>query len=62
MKSKAIFADSVSTSLSTILFGQLAKFLRSNGVIIGQNRLFAWLRENCYLIKNEASYRIHQHN
>lgn len=26
MKSKAIFADSVSTSLSTTLFGQLANF------------------------------------
>lgn len=46
MKSKAIFADAVSTSSSTILIGQLVKILRGNGVNIGQNRLFAWLREN----------------
>lgn len=54
MKPKAIFADAVSTSTSTILIGQLAKILRGNGVNIGQNRLFAWLRENGYLIKKRG--------
>lgn len=54
MKPKAIFADAVSTSSSTILIGQLAKILRGNGVNIGQNRLFAWLRENGYLIKKRG--------
>ena len=54
MKPKAIFADAVSTSSSTILIEQLAKILRGNGVNIGQNRLFAWLRENGYLIKKRG--------
>ena len=49
MKSKALFADAVSTSNSSILIGQLAKILRQNGVNIGQNRLFAWMRKNGYL-------------
>ena len=49
MKPKALFADAVSTSNSSILIGQLAKILRQNGVNIGQNRLFAWMRKNGYL-------------
>ena len=49
MKPKALFADAVSTSNSSILIGQLAKILRQNGVNIGQNRLFAWMRNNGYL-------------
>ena len=49
MKPKALFADAVSTSNSSILIGQLAKILRQNGIQIGQNRLFAWMREHGYL-------------
>ncbi|NMV60206.1 oxidoreductase [Lactobacillus reuteri] len=49
MKPKVLFADAVSTSNSSILIGQLAKILRQNGVNIGQNRLFAWMRKNGYL-------------
>lgn len=52
MKPKEIFADAVSTSDTTILIGELAKLISQNGVSIGQNRLFAWLKENGYLIKN----------
>ena len=48
-KPKAIFADAVSASKSSILVGELAKILQQNGVAIGQNRLFAWLRNNGYL-------------
>ncbi|APX72455.1 phage antirepressor [Companilactobacillus allii] len=55
MKPKAIFADSVTTSNSTILVGELAKILKGNGVEIGQNRLFKWLRENGYLIKRHGA-------
>lgn len=51
-KPKVIFADSVSESNDTILIRDLAKIFNQNGVDIGQNRLFAWLRENGYLIKN----------
>ncbi len=50
MKPKAVFADAVSVSKTTILVGELSKILKQNGVEIGQNRLFAWLRENGYLI------------
>ncbi len=48
---KTIFADAVADSKSTCLIGELAKIIKQNGVDIGQNRLFAWLRENKYLTK-----------
>lgn len=51
MRPKALFADAVATADTSILVGQLAKILRQNGVQIGQNRLFNWLRENGYLGK-----------
>ena len=50
-KPKVLFADAVETSHTSILVGDLAKIIRQNGVDIGQNRLFDWLRENGYLIK-----------
>ncbi|MEI5841314.1 phage regulatory protein/antirepressor Ant [Lacticaseibacillus rhamnosus] len=50
MKPKALFADAVATSHTSILIGDLAKLIRQNGVDIGQNRLFAWMREHGYLI------------
>ena len=46
------FANCVKASETSILVGELAKILRQNGVEIGQNRLFDWLRNNGYLIKN----------
>lgn len=55
LKPKALFADSVATSDSTILVGELAKILRGNGIEIGQNRLFDWLRTNGYLISKKGS-------
>lgn len=54
MKPKALFADCVSASKSTILIGELAKIIKANGVDIGQNRLFTWLRDNGYLIKRKG--------
>lgn len=54
-KPKVLFADSVSASKSSILVGELAKILKQNGVDTGRFRLFAWLRENGYLIKREGS-------
>ena len=50
MKPKALFADAVATSHTSILIGDLAKLIRQNGVNIGQNRLFDWLRNHGYLI------------
>lgn len=57
MKPKAIFADAVATSHTSILIGDLAKLISQNGVNIGQKRLFKWLRDNGYLIKREGSDR-----
>lgn len=50
-KPKVLFANSVETSTTSILIGDLAKLIKQNGHDIGQNRLFKWLRENGYLIK-----------
>lgn len=55
MKPKALFADAVSVSKTTILIGDLAKILKQNGVNIGATRLFAWLRENGYLISRKGT-------
>ena len=54
MKPKALFADSVSASKSMILIRDLAKILKGNGIEIGGNRLFQWLRDNNYLISNRT--------
>lgn len=58
MKPKALFADAVSASKGSISVGSLAKLLAQNGVVIGQNRLFAWLRDNNYLIKDGKSKNV----
>lgn len=55
MRPKALFADSVSSSSPTISVGDLAKILKQNGINIGSIRLFAWLRDNGYLIKRQGS-------
>lgn len=52
---KGVFADAVSASDTSILVGELAKILRSNGIKIGQNKLFAWLRDHGYLMKQGSS-------
>lgn len=54
-KPKVLFADAVSTSHTSILVGELAKLINQNGVDIGQNRLFEWLRDNGFLIKRNGS-------
>ena len=51
---KVLFADAVSASKSSCLIGELAKILRQNGVDIGQNKLFQWLRDNGYLISRRG--------
>lgn len=54
---KGIFADAVSASKQSILVGELAKLLCQNGVDIGPNRLFDWLRANGYLIRRNGTDR-----
>lgn len=55
MQPKALFADAVSASKSSILVGDLAKLLKQNGVEIGQKRLFEWMREHGYLIRQKGA-------
>lgn len=55
MKPKALFADAVATSHTSILVGELAKIIKQNGVDIGANRLFHWLRSNGFLIKRKGT-------
>lgn len=55
MKPKEIFSDAVSTSQNSILVGELAKLLKQNGIEIGEKRLYAWMRENGYLIKRKGA-------
>jgi anti-repressor protein len=55
MKPKALFADSVAASHTTILIGELAKILRGNGIDIGANRLFRWMRDQGYLISRKGT-------
>ncbi|MBN9647711.1 phage antirepressor KilAC domain-containing protein [Terrisporobacter glycolicus] len=55
LKPKAIFADAVSASQTSILVGELAKILKQNGINTGGTRLFSWLRENGYLIKRRGT-------
>lgn len=54
-KPKVLFAESVEAAKTSILIGELAKLLKQNGINIGQNRLFEWLRNNGYLIKRQGS-------
>lgn len=59
MKPKEIFADAVSVSSSCILIGELAKIIKQNGIQMGQNRLFTWMRDKEYLIsRNGIDYNM----
>ncbi len=55
MKPKVLFADSLCASKTSILVGDLAKILKQRGVKIGATRLFAWMREHGYLIRQRGS-------
>ena len=58
MTPKAVFADAVAASKTSILIGELAKILRQNGVEdMGQQRLFEWMRNNGFLIRRNATDR-----
>ena len=51
---KVLFADAVSASKSSCLIGELAKILKQNGIDVGQNKLFQWLRAHGYLISRRG--------
>lgn len=55
MRPKALFADAVASSKTSILIGQLAKILTQNGYQIGQNRLFEKLRSEGFLSSRKGA-------
>lgn len=55
-KPKVLFADAIIASDTSVLIGRLANVLMQNGVDIGQNRLFKWMRDNGYLCKFGERY------
>lgn len=55
VKPQVLFANAVSVSDTPILVGELAKILHQNGINVGQNRLFKWLRKNGYLISRKGT-------
>lgn len=55
MKPHAVLGQAITTANTSILVGDLAKILRQNGVNIGAQRLFGWMRENGYLIKRKGT-------
>lgn len=56
-KPKVLFADSVSGSDGSILIRDFAKLISDDHFSIGQNRLYHWLRENNYLMKDNSPYQ-----
>ena len=58
LRPKALFADAVTASDGTCLVGELAKMLTQSGFQIGQNRLFALLREEGYLGKSGSNRNV----
>ena len=53
-KPKVLFANSIEISDTSIAIGDMSKLLKQKGVDIGRNRLFQWMRENGYLIKQKC--------
>jgi anti-repressor protein len=53
---KVLFTEAVTASSSSVLIGELAKVLTQNGIAMGQNRLFQWLREHHYLCEKGEFY------
>ena len=58
LRPKALFADAVAASDGTCLIGELAKMMRQNGVEVGQNRLFEWLRRDGFLGKTGSNRNV----
>lgn len=54
MKPKEIFADAVSASDTSILVRELAKLISQNGVDMGEKKLYKWMEDNGYVIKQKG--------
>lgn len=57
-KPKVIFADAVAASSTSLSVAAVAKIINQNGISMGQNRFFAWLRDNGYLVKGGADKNV----
>ena len=53
-KPQVLFAQSVTASTTSILVADMAKILKKNGIEIGEIRLWEWLRNNGYVIKEKG--------
>ena len=53
---RVLFSKAVETAKRSCLMAELAKILQQNGVNIGQNRLFQWMRDNGYLCSKGQYY------
>lgn len=51
-----VFYDAVAATNTTCSVAELAKMLKANGVDVGQNRLFEWLRNNGYLCTKGGAF------
>lgn len=54
---KVEFAEALKVSDKSVLVNHLAKILQQNGIEIGQNELFEWLRKNGYLMESRGMRR-----
>lgn len=50
-KPKVAFAEAVTNSNHCITITELSRYLQTNGINIGRNKLYEYLRDNGYLIK-----------
>ena len=54
---KVLFADTLRKSKDNISIGEFAKTLCDGGFEIGQNRLFKWLKDKKFLLKDNMPYQ-----
>ena len=57
MKPKADFADRLLKSNDNLLVREYAKVLQDEGFNLGEKKLYNWLRDNEYLMKNNEPYQ-----
>lgn len=56
-KPKVDFAETISKTSDSISIGDFAKLIKDEGIKLGRNKLFEWLRDNKYLMKDNKPYQ-----
>ena len=51
------FAETISKTSDSISIGDFAKLIKDEGIKLGRNKLFEWLRDNKYLMKDNKPYQ-----